>query len=286
MTTRKAIASLLTCFTCLFLHAQTGPFAQACFGYGLPVICRELNSNYEADSSGNFHDEGVYGSYGAGISAGIGLGFDFCENGGGQLGFSWLNGKKYEYTDVEQIFGDFSGTYTEQARGFYLEPQARLFTAHDDHPITWFLRAGLLLPVGVKLIRDIHETSEDLFSTTVTDGTLEGKSSMNIGFSGAGGGIFHVNDRIGIFAEANVRAISLSWSTAEYTEFTSTYNSNFGGDPVITSLADLDVADKQFEFVKVITDADNQDENQPTKQLKDYYPFSSAGINVGIEFRF
>jgi hypothetical protein len=268
------------------VYSQKGAFHMGLnIGYGLPHN-GYINSTYTSNSN-IFTDEVVLGSYGSGFNAGLWLGYDMCKNVGADLEFDWFSGKKYEYVDNHTGFNTtFNGSYAEKANGFFVAPQLRVFTFNPDRKIDYNARFGPVFAVGVKNKLTIDETSGDagVYSQT-TKSIAEFNSSTGFGFTGSFGLEYRISNRISLTADAFYRGINLFWKTATLTEYSSTYTPDVG-DPITETLTDLDVSDKEFEYVDKITEADNVDPDKPTKILKEDQPFGSYGIRIGISLNF
>lgn len=99
------------------------------------------------------------------------------------------------------------------------------------------------------------------------------------GFSGAAGVNFSLSRSFTLFLEANL--ISMSYAPKKGVMTENSYNG-------VDQLSGLTASQKEVEYVKEYTiDWSNPPpDSQPQKALKFYFPFSSAGLTLGLTIRF
>lgn len=286
MKTFSTFLLIVLCFFTNTLFGQLKFFGGLDLDCGWGAGCDEINSNYKVDSEYKSTDQGIYGSYGSGSSGGLNAGFNICGDPVDfLLGFFYFRGKEIPYSDVESNYGShFNGTYSERASGFMLEPKLR-FRTNNEGKIHFYANAGVLIPLGVKNVVKTDEITDNSFSNITTHAVLKKKGAMSLGFSGGVGITYNLTSMIALFGELYYRGINIPWKKASLTEYTST-STNPYFPPTVTTLADLEVNQKEIEYAKEITETDNSSNKLPTKVLKDYDPFSSWGIKIGVMLMF
>lgn len=286
MKTFFTLLLIVLCFLTNTLFAQLKLFGGLDLDCGWSAGCDEINSSYTADSEYKFTDTGIYGSYGAGPSGGLNVGVNICGDPVDVLlAFFYFRGKEISYfTDQSNYGSNFNGTYSERASGFMLEPKLR-FRTNNEGKINFYANAGVLIPLGVKNVVRTDETSDFYLSTITNHSVLKKNSAMTLGYSGGVGITYNLTSMIALFSELYYRGINIPWKKASFTEYLSTSENPYSS-PTTTTLAGLEVSEKEFEYEKEITEDDNTDSDAPRIQLRDYDPLSSWGIKIGLMLMF
>ena len=202
---KRIVVSMLLLLIINAAFAQM--YVRVNLGYNLPMNSGLLavDQDYNGSTS-KYSVKGVYGSYGSGLSAHAAFGGGF---GNGVVGYDievgYLKGKKYE-TDEISDNGSFNSTtkYSIQASSIQFAPSIT-FTAGTGnfHP---FARMGPVIAITSIKDRDEWET------TNSPKYVMEYKYSGGIalGFKGAVGVAYSLNDMMDLFAEIDF--ISMSYS--------------------------------------------------------------------------
>jgi hypothetical protein len=215
-------------------------------------------------------------SLGRGIHAGLYAGYMFNKNVGAEIGFNYVMGGKTTIKDDDA--SPTSSTKSEttmQANMIRVVPAIRM-TAGEGK-LRPYMRMGLILGLGTKLVVEDKSTYTSPADVIVSEETWEYKGGMSLGFHGGLGAIFMISDGLGIFAEVAGNFQSWAPATGSMTK------SMFDGED---QMPDLKTNDKEIEYVDsfTITSPSPTNDAAPSQQLRDYHPFSSVGINIGIHF--
>lgn len=251
-----ALVILVLSFPITTVNAQ-GLYLNVGLGYNLAAGKQLIGTNTTSSSI-----EGVYGSYGKGISPDLGVGFMFSEHVGAELGFSYLLGGKYETTDND---GSTTSTTEAKAKMLRIIPAIRVTTGETVKP---YARFGIV--IGMMPKADVEETGSTTvsgFGSTSFTNTDKYTGGSSIGFLGAAGVDFKLSDMLAIYAELN--SITQSWAPNKRE---STMVSSAGGVSVSES------STTNFE--------DNVPDNSTGIGLKYFEPFSSFGIHAGVKLMF
>jgi outer membrane protein W len=180
----------------------------------------------------------IYGSYGQGFSPNLKLGFMFSDNMGIELGVSYLFGASQTKTKTEYILKE------AKSDGLRLAPQ--LVYKLDNG---FYGRFGMIIPVLGKTV--ITET-DDKFNVSPIPGSpvyvkketeMETKGSFSIGFIGAIGYGYSLNDNMTIFGEVEYIGLSIKSGSSTFTKY------DVAGKD---QLANMKTAQKEYEFVDEI----------------------------------
>jgi len=129
--------------------------------------------------------------------------------------------------------------------------------------------------MGIGIVPDLY------YKEVTTSGgnvySIEGKyhGGIPLGYSIAGGMDFRIGNSLKLFGEFN--CIGMNYTPKYYDVTKYTVN---GAD----HLGDLSEKQKRTEFVKTYDKEANIPNDSPNKQLKQTFPVSSFGLNVGITY--
>ncbi len=220
-------------------------------------------------------------SLGKGINTGLYAGYMFNKNIGAELGIGYLIGSKNVFTDENINTSTFpSSSKTEmtwKGRMIRLVPTIRMTAG--EKKLQPFMKAGLIMGVGGRVYDDTHTESTSSGTSTVTDESWEYYGGMSLGFHGAIGVNFMVNDKIGIFGEVAGNYQNFAMKKGSMTKYT------VDG---VDQMASMDTYDKEIEFVDSYTynSSSPPNVNQPDQSTKFFMPFSSIGVNLGLHISF
>jgi hypothetical protein len=189
----------------------------------------------------------INGSFGQGINLGVGLVFMFSENLGADVGFSTDNSSSVQ----EQ-------TYVSRATMFRIMPGIKVVTEVGKN-LSAYGRFGLVLGVDPKLYDEVTDTNPN--ATEIKE--FEAYGGATGGWYGAFGIGITLTERLKMNTELTL--INQTWAPEKYENI-----SNSDGGPLRPT----------------ITYSDNFYNTNPDTELKNYLPFGSFGLNVGLELGF
>lgn len=252
---------------------------------GLTGIMQSTDVTVSADGS-TVNVKSLNGTAGAGVKANVTAGYMFNPYIGVELGVSYFHGDKTLIGRLRspQVASE-ENTYL---RGFDVAPG--IFLTPNFKTVNPYARMGLIVPVAGELtIETIAKQANGGGPGTdiLVEAKSEVKASFSVGYFGAIGLNYPINDNLSIFGEVEIKNLSIKSKSAEIIEYATTAISN-GQSQLVPGqqLADLPVYEKKFEF----TDDYNQsttttpNQNEPRKIPLQFVNASGTGINVGIRF--
>ncbi len=268
---KRNLLLIIALFVATSMSAQF--YAGLGVGYGMGASKRANGLEYSGTKTIN-----IYGSYGQGFSPNLKLGFMFNDNMGFELGVSYLFGaSQTKYKSEFQL---------EEAKSNGLRIAPQLVYKLDNG---FYGRFGMIIPLLGKTV--ITETDDKLMVAPNTfvkkEMVTETKGSFSIGFIGAIGYGFALNDNMTLFGEIEYIGLSIKSGSATITKLEVDGNDK---------LANMDTYQKEYEFVDEIDSSKDNLIDQTTGQpvnpdtpwlmLKQKAPFSSFGLNIGIIMTF
>ncbi|HYG49539.1 MAG TPA: hypothetical protein VD905_01500 [Flavobacteriales bacterium] len=249
-------------------------------GYGLGAARNTSQDYVSVDDGTNVNNTytAKHYSYGQGTSAGLYAGYMIKNGFGVELGYSYVKGSTFEFiSENRNSFFNFNTKYLNRSYGktMRLMPAVRL--SFGEKKLTGYAKAGIVLGIGNKLT-DENEDSFSAFGVTQTDYRItEYTGGMAFGVHGSLGVTYMFTNTLGIFAE--VGGFYQEWAPkrSELIKYTIDGQNELGS---------LTTYQKETEYVDEYTDDGSTNTNEPDKQTKVYFPFSSININIGIHFSF
>ena len=251
--------------------------------YGLPagtnVLGDQASSTYDytGGNASTGSSKSVKGSYGAGPSFSVAVGYKFNENFMFDLGGQYLIGNKYKtssytlykYSGYNWVDSDF---YDTHARGVFLNPSF-VFSAGFGKAAPYG-RFGLVLGFPQMTKNEAYYSVNDGGTYNETR-TWVYKNGMALGYQAAIGMNWKLSEKLDFYTELNI--INLTWypSQSNLTKYIS--NSE-------NLLPNQTVSQIQTNYVKSINPLAQQDTSKPSEQTKVSMPFSSVSANVGLRF--
>lgn len=251
---------------------------------GLTGIMQSTDVTVGADGSVNV--KSLNGTVGAGVKANITVGYMFNPYIGAELGMSYFHGDKTLIGRLRspQVVSE-ENTYL---RGFDVAPG--IFISPNFKTINPYARMGVIIPIAGELnieTRAKQANGGGSGTDIMVEAKSEVKARFSVGYFGAVGVNYPVNDNLSIFAEVEIKNLSIKSKSAEITEYATTAITN-GESQLVPGqqLADLPVYEKQFEFSDDYTQSSTTapDQNAPRQIPTQYVNASGTGINVGIRF--
>jgi opacity protein-like surface antigen len=274
----QSLLIILILFGAAPLFSQ-GLYISAGGGWNFSTSARQITFN-ATPSGDNTKYEGVHGTFGRGGNAGVSIGYDYSQNLGLDLNFSYLFGAK---TTGESSYssGKYSDLNTETLSARMLRINPRLVISHPCGRVEPYVQFGAVFGKGkVTYEEEWTSTNTDPWEGGTTTNTgydkWEYSGGWGIGVSGAIGANLKLSDNMSIFGEINT--INMAYAPKMAHRLESTFN---GQD----QLPDFSTSQKEIEFVESYTSGSGS-ENEPDEDLKIYMPFGSVGINAGIKINF
>lgn len=251
---------------------------------GLTGIMQSTDVTVSSDGSVNV--KSLNGTVGAGVKANLTIGYMFNPYIGAELGVSYFHGDKTLIGRLRspQVVSE-ENTYL---RGFDVAPG--IFLSPNFKTINPYARMGVIIPIAGELnieTRAKQANGGGSGTDIMVEAKSEVKARFSVGYFGAVGVNYPVNDNLSIFAEVEIKNLSIKSKSAEITEYTTTAITN-GESQLVPGqqLADLPVYEKQFDFSDDYTQSSTTapDQNAPRQIPTQFVNASGTGINVGIRF--
>ena len=273
----KKIASTLI----LSLMAATG-FAQELYvnfglGYAVPQAGQTLdgtgtpyNGSLNATTFTAAYNMKI-ASFTSGVNGTIGMGYLFNDHVGIQLDAAFnLSGTTYTFNNENVSYGGYQATesITQQAKTALLLMPSLVLQTGGDKPWNLYTRFGLAIPVSTRIIQD--QTFYVAAVAETDDYTSKITNSFSMGFTGAMGLKYRVNDRMSVWGEVSL--LSLSQFIKESNLTTVTAN---GYSVPLDSVS----GPHTITYKKNVT-VDTNQASQPTFSQ----PFSNLSFKVGVSF--
>ncbi len=212
-------------------------------------------------------------SFSAGLQGQLGFGYMVSEHVGVQLDANaGLSNKKYTLNVSNVTLGSGvpgSVSFVQHANSpLMLMPS--IVVQSGGAPWNIYTRFGVAIPLNTQITYDEIQTNDpNTGALTVDDFTFKIKNSFSLGFAGAAGVQYKVNDRVSIFGELSLLSMSVYIKQKQMTKFTENGQSYplsmVGGSP------------QTVNYSKNTT-VDSAGANQAAYSQ----PFSNVGFNVGI----
>ncbi|WBU88232.1 outer membrane beta-barrel protein [Cellulophaga omnivescoria] len=233
--------------------------------------------------------ENTYGSYGEGVNFQLRGTYFFNEKVGLDVGVGYLNGADHTINKTTVPGVDVDAIARGRAYGATV---AVAYKFTDN----FYGRAGALLKIAGKTEavvfsstlmseaeREPYSLPEGSYSETNYTEDFHGK--FPLGFVGALGYKFPIDNNFSIYVEAEYYGISLKRKDSELQEF----NTNLftpDGNMVAESVFTLDNLPPGYSKKTTYVDELRNDNTDPSKKLSQKVPYSSFGVNVGITYKF
>ncbi|MFZ4399628.1 MAG: outer membrane beta-barrel protein [Bacteroidales bacterium] len=215
-------------------------------------------------------------SFGKGFQFGGVVGYNFSEHFSFELAVSYLNGREYEEI-FTQRYANNSDAYSRiyKSQMLRLMPSVKLSVGDALKP---YLKTGLVIGVGSKInVQETFNFKDQYFNAIYQLSEFDLSGGISIGFVTGIGIRIESDDKWGFFSEINI--ITQSWAPekASYSKFIQN-GSDF--------LSRLPYNMKENVFVDSYSSSvDNSNTETSSEKLKQYFPFSSIGFNIGIYYQ-
>lgn len=240
------------------------------------------------DQNGLATIEDISGTLGGGLELNLTGGYELNNYMAVELGIVYLNGKEKEIGKFQdQISIEESTAYLE---GVLLTPALVIDPGFSG--VNPYVRAGLVLTAAGKLFVDTSVDVPD-GGGPGTDIRVDARTvvepDFSVGFGGAIGALFPINEKVSLFGELEFRNFTIKAKEGEIEEF-STVAVNGGTSTPIPDrqLEDLSVSETNFIFsdsyqASFVTDPPA---DQPTTLPLQYLNTGSFGFNFGVKMSF
>jgi len=289
-------------------------------GYGLSPYSNRMGSQYTNTTTNNELDiyDGINtshtntyssvvedknlkgtGSYGKGIRIGATFGYKIMENIAAELGIDYLIGanisryKSNYITNTNTTFQDQTNsdnnTYTSlthtsadeiKVKGSMLRFIPAIRITAGDWKIKPYAKFGLVISVLNRMRKEDDQTDvNDAGVKQITERTEMGKGNVSFGFMGALGATYPLSKNFSLFGEFGLIAQNYAPTKSKLTKFT------INGVDQLPGMTTKATETKFVDHYSHQSPAPNTDD-QPYETTKDYFPFSSIGLNIGIIWTF
>lgn len=243
-----------------------------------------------------------YGSFGEGLNAQLRGGYFFNKTFGVELGLGYLHGADQVRDSYKTYYGKSSATLTTEivdAKAYaraYGFSAALIYNFNDNI----YGKFGAVTKVGGKTVAELTRSVSTPFGPVVAKGEQEYKGRIPLGFIGAMGYKYKINDKLNLFAELEYLGINVTRDKSEFTSLSITtpavpanalgaghpgfpaYTWNLGQAPYVHPVFGTLYAPTEITYEDTLP-VNNAD---PSKALSETAPYSSFGLNVGITYTF
>lgn len=233
--------------------------------------------------------ENSYGSYGEGTNIQLRGTYFFNNSFGLDLGFGYLHGADQTVSEVNLPSTKVDAVARARAYG-------ASFSAVYKFTDNVYGRFGALLKLGGKteaVVNSKTTFSEEesdalgvpLGSYSETDYIEDYHGHFPIGFVGALGYRYNLNDSFSVFAEAEYYGISLKRKDSELSAF----NTNVvlpDGTVAVSGLYSLENLPEGVNRKTTYVDNLDNTNTDTSKKLSQKVPYSSFGVNFGVTYKF
>jgi outer membrane protein W len=261
-------------------YGQKGLYLNVGGGYG---ICIAANSGAASFSEIRRNGSNTYeisngsGSFGKGVQFGATAGFMFSENIGAELNVGYLVGTKSTYINNDITRTPDFYLYENKMSGNMLRLTPALKFSVGKDKLKPYMRLGLVIGLAGK-IKSVETYSSNvtplnLVYVTIAESSMTG--GVSLGLSAGLGVNYKLNDKLGIFAE--IAFISQSWAPNK--SLLTKYTENG-----VDKLGSMTTNQKETIYLNSYTEVSGANNpSVPAQALKTAMPFSSIGLNIGVQ---
>jgi hypothetical protein len=268
MDCKKLIAGVIILISCI---ARSQPFyitMQA--GYHLPVASENLLSKVDQGSKVTTQTV-VRGSLGEGLNLSADVGYKFLENAAVEIKATHVRSRPYEGYYRKDT--SFSHSIALSSSIWNLSPIIRI--SFSDQLSSFYTKCGPVFRIGGKMIIDNKVVDHSL--NRVTHSTWIYNKGFSAGAFFAFGYELNFGTRWKLHAEAQVTV--QSWAPTHGKVIKYTVNG-------VSTFETLNVSQKELLFVSTLTEDQRRNSGwEPSRQLKQNYPYSSAGVVCGLSYK-
>jgi hypothetical protein len=252
-------------------------FGSFSVGYGVSAPGEVLGTASIVDASGNSTASNYYGTFGGGLNVTLSPGYMFNEHLGFEIGANYLSGSEIEITS----FTVPTGALVAKSKSTQLRINPSVVISSGNEGLNFYGKAGLIIPVSGSTVVNV---SDNLNPLSVEEYTVESSGDFSIGFSGALGVSYGLNNSISIFGELNGVNLRIRGKSQTVTSYT------VNGTDVMPL---MDQYSKETVYVNELNSSSNNFEynanasNSAAKEeLVGSSNFNAVAFNLGIKYNF
>lgn len=286
----KPLKITFAAVTLLFVSEAKGQglYFETNTSYNFSIGSQELGWNSESVSNHNYitgehsnsgSSEQLRGTFGRGLALGLGVGYMFNPTLGfelkaeHQLSSSYTSKSTYSSTTVD-FWGNSSdfNTSTNTVTGTMTKIIPSILLQGQGEKIKPYAQAGAIFGFG-----KIEGSSEEIYNSDIDKSKYVMNGGLAIGINGEVGINYKLSEKLSLNMGLTFSALSYAPAKGELIEYS---------ENGVDMLAGPTVSDREVEFVDELSYNSNtiNDPNKPDKSLKMWFPYSNAGLNIGIKF--
>lgn len=266
----------------------SGEFAKTEFNNTDPnaITGIEQSTKVTVNSSGVATVESLNGTVGSGYKFFGTVGYMFNDYVGAEMGLNYFNGD-------ETTVGQLTTSAVESKATTYIEGvdlNPGIFLTPNLPKLNPYLRAGLLLTVGGSLTIDTDVRQIDGGGTgtdILVHAESEVKSRFSVGYTGAFGVTYPINDKFSLFGELEFKSFTIKSKSAEIKKYTTVAVTD-GQSTLVDGqqLEDLPRYEKEFEFSDSYSESliSTPDEDEAREIPTQFVNASGVGFNIGVRY--
>ncbi|MDE3740864.1 outer membrane beta-barrel protein [Maribacter polysaccharolyticus] len=268
----------------------SGEFAKTEFNNTDPngITGIEQSTKVTVNDDGTATIESLNGTVGAGYKFFVTGGYMFNDYFGAEMGLNYFKGDE---TSVGQLTtSSVQSKATTYIEGVDLNPG--IYLTPKFPKLNPYLRAGFLLTVGGTLTIDTEVLQIDGGgdgTDILVNAESEVKSKFSVGYTGAFGVTYPINDKFSIFGEWEFKSFTIKSKSAEIKKYT-TFAVTDGQSSLVSGeqLEDLTTYEKEFIFSDSYTESltTEPNEDEPREIPTQYVNASGMGFNLGVRYSF
>ncbi|QMU30823.1 outer membrane beta-barrel protein [Adhaeribacter radiodurans] len=259
---------------CFFLFQITG-FSQKLYikagaGYNFNPGKNIVSTNVTVQGT-NTLSENVEGSYGAGVTKAISVGYMFTPNFGIEVGGSHGVSNKYDFFYAENNYQKVREDSKTYARSTTFN--AALVLTTNLAPIKPYLKAGIVAGKPKMFVDSKLMTNDHKFEFA-----YESSGKTTYGFGSGVGFTYPFSSKWMLFTEGTFTSLSFSPDKSEMTKY---YQDG------INFLGRVPLYNRETVYknaVAIDTDPYADKQSKPREQLRSYSPFNAIGVQLGLQF--
>ena len=221
-----------------------------------------------------------------GINFGGIIGYNICKHINVEVGGYYVPGMTASYNFSNIFYNEYSNYYTDNWKASMIRIVPAIKLTCDSAKWIPYIKMGMALGIISSMTNDetgVENSINNQIQTTSTSETnTKYTGPLAIGVMAALGVDYNITEMFGIFAEINYTG--MSWAPTESVVTKATVNGS-------SILADLPLSSTQTNYSNTytpptITQLTNNYNALPASAIKQYYPFSTWGFNIGVKFNF
>lgn len=240
------------------------------YGFGAPNYVMGTKSYTDVLNASNNTKENIYGSVGQGLNIALTPGYMINKHFGVELGINYFIGAKKTIEESTTNLSDIYSIRKAQSNQLRLIPSIVVSSGGDK--LSVYAKGGLMIPVlGVTNI-DIEGSNITGGGVVKTEAESEFKGHVSVGFRGALGVNYMVNEKLGVFLEVQQTNLFIKQKSNTITSY------KVNGNDVLGSMTE---EQKVTNYVDEINSS-----SKPNDALAGKTNFNQFGVNVGVKFNF